>query len=82
MLGLDLTFIITILNTWLRLTFFEISIDKQWNILRVLGISFDRDSEADLVVTARDYNLFYWHSSPYLAQLDIFFINVYTKFKK
>lgn len=80
-MNIDLTFIMSILNYWMRLTFVEISIERNpiWYVIRLGGITFDYKDDS---MGASDYNLFYFHSSPYLTQIDFLFFNLYTKFKK
>ena len=80
MLGLDLTYTMAILSTWLRLTFLEISIDKQWYIVRLGCISFDLKDSSESTTT-KSFNLFHFHNSPYLVQFDFLFFNLYTKYK-
>jgi hypothetical protein len=80
-MNIDLTFTISILNYWVRLTFVEASLENTptpWYIIRFGGINFDW--EDDLMGTM-GWNLFYFHNSPHLFQIDLFFINLYTKFK-
>ena len=81
MINIDLTFILSIFNYWIRLTFIEISLENEptpWYIVRLCGISIDYKEDS---LGCRDYNLFYFHNSANLFQLDLFFFNLYTKFK-
>ncbi len=82
MLGLDLDFTCAFKDYWARITFFSMDYDPgEWGYsYRLLGINFGDDTD-DLKIKEKAFNLFYLHNSSYLAQLDIFFINIYTKFK-
>ena len=80
-MNIDLTFILSIFNYWIRLTFIEISLENKptpWYIVRLCSISIDYKQDP---LGGRDYNLFYFHNSPHLFQVDLFFFNLITKFK-
>ena len=82
MISIDLTFILSLFNYWVRLTFVEITLDNKptpWYIVRLCGLSVDYKEDS---MGAIDYNLFYFHNSSHLFQIDFLFFNLYTKFKK
>ena len=80
MINLDLTLIFSFLGHWMRLTFFEVDLDYNWHIVRLGGLSCDL--KEDTLSSGGDCNLFYFHNSSHLFQIDLFFFNLYTKFKK
>jgi hypothetical protein len=82
MLGLDLDFTCSIKDYWVRITFIAWDYDPmEWGMsFKLLGINFDHDDD-ELKPTEKQFNLFYYHNSVYLKQLDILGFNIFTNFK-
>ena len=83
MLGLDLEFTCAFKDYWARITFLACDYDpREWGMsFKILGINFDHDDD-ELKSTVKQFNLFYYHNSRYLKQLDILGFNLTTDYKK
>lgn len=76
-MNLDLTFTFSIFKKWLRLTLISLDIDKEWgSTIRLLSVDFTLNETRDW-----GSSLFYYTKTDYLHKLDIFFINIFLKFK-
>jgi hypothetical protein len=75
----SLTSIISFTRSWLRIRFYDIDIDKHWFSIRLINASWNF-SRKQLEEDNKEMNLFYYHKSPYLIQLDLFFVKFYEKF--
>jgi len=83
MLGLDLEFTCAFKDHWVKITFLSCDYDPmEWGVsFKLLGINFDHDGDDELKLTEKHFNLFYYHNSRYLKQLDILGFNIFTDFK-
>lgn len=79
MTGINLKFNINLKKHWLKLTFFDLDVDRKWFLLHLGSISFNKCKS--LNYDSHQYNLLYFHNSIFLTRFDIFFIKLYINYK-